>query len=70
MAWEVLMVKPDEFNSLVQYYKGQISDNAILKKAGRVAAEAHVLLRDSKVPDGMANVTCYLLPIFCAPGGT
>ena len=56
MAREVLMVKSDEFNSLVQYYKGKISDNAVLNKAGRVAAEAHVLLSDSDVPDGIANV--------------
>ena len=56
MAEEVMMVKPDEFNSLVQYYKGQMSGSALLNKAGRVAAEAHVLLRDSDVPDGIANV--------------
>ena len=55
MAQEVMMVKPDEFNNLVQYYKGQISDSALLNKAGRVAAEAHVLLANEKVPSGVTN---------------
>ena len=50
-----MMVKPDDFNNLVQYYKGQISDSALLNKAGRVAAEAHVLLANEKVPSGVTN---------------
>ena len=50
-----MMVKPDEFNNLVQYYKGQISDSALLNKAGRLAAEAHVLLANEKVPSGVTN---------------
>ena len=55
MALEVMMVKPDEFNNLVQCYKGQISDSALLNKAGRVAAEAHVLLANEKVPSRVTN---------------
>ena len=42
MAQEYLMVKPEEFNQLVQYYEGHISDGALLNKAGRTTAEDHV----------------------------
>ena len=41
MAEEYFMVKPEEFQQLVQYYKGQITDSALLNKAGRVAAKEH-----------------------------
>lgn len=50
------MVKPEEFNNLVQYYKGEISDNVLLNKAGRVAAETHLLLQD-KIPVGIKKRT-------------
>lgn len=55
MAQEVMMVKPEEFNRLVQYYKGEISDSALLNKAGRVAAETHLLLQDKTIPDAIVN---------------
>lgn len=55
MAQEVMMVNPEEFNKLVQYYKGEISDSALLNKAGRVAAETHFLLQDKTVPDAIVN---------------
>lgn len=56
MPQEVMMVKPEEFNNLVQYYKGEISDNVLLNKAGRVAAETHLLLQD-KIPVGIKKRT-------------
>ena len=55
MAQELMMVKPEEFNQLVQYYKGEISDTALLNKAGRIAAETLLLLQDKAIPDAIAN---------------
>ena len=55
MAEEYLMVKPKEFQRLVQYYKGQITDSALLNKAGRVTAEEHIIVNNPQVPDAIAN---------------
>ena len=55
MAQEYLMVKPEEFNQLVQYYEGHISDSALLNKAGRTTAEDHALLGVESVSDSIAN---------------
>ena len=49
-----MMVPTKEFDQLVQYYKGEITDNALLNKAGRLAAESHVILRDKSIPDSIA----------------
>ena len=49
-----MMVPTKEFDQLVQYYKGEITDNALLNKAGRLAAESHVILRDKWIPDSIA----------------
>ena len=54
MTEEVMMVPKKEFDQLVQYYKGEITDNALLNKAGRLAAESHVILRDKSIPDSIA----------------
>ena len=51
---EVMMVPVQEFNRLQAYYKGQITQSALLNKAGRLAAEEHVILNDSRIPDSMA----------------
>ena len=48
------MVPTKEFDQLVQYYKGEITDNALLNKAGRLAAESHLILRDKSIPDSIA----------------
>ena len=48
------MVPTKEFDQLVQYYKGEITDNALLNKAGRLAAESHVMLGDKSIPDSIA----------------
>jgi len=39
---------------LQDYYKGQITQNALLNKAGRLASEEHLILKDSRIPDSMA----------------
>ena len=54
MTEEVMMVATKEFDQLVQYYKGEITDNALLNKAGRLAAESHVILRNKSIPDSIA----------------
>ncbi len=48
------MIPTKEFDQLVPYYKGEITDNALLNKAGRLAAESHLLLNDKSIPDSMA----------------
>ena len=54
MTEEVMLVATKEFDQLVQYYKGEITDNALLNKAGRLAAESHVILRNKSIPDSIA----------------
>ena len=45
-----MMIKPDEFRTLVDYYKGKISESTLLDKAARVAAEAQILIDDPNTP--------------------
>ena len=40
MTDDVLMVPTKEFNQLVQYNQGDITDNALSNKAGRLTAES------------------------------
>ena len=54
MTDEVMMVPVQEFNRLKSYYKGQMTENALLDKAGRLAAEEHLILKDKRIPDSMA----------------
>ena len=61
MAEEYLMVKPEEFQQLIQYYKGQITDSALLNKAGRVAAKEHIIVNNPKVPDAIANQQTWII---------
>ena len=48
------MVPTKEFERLQDYYKGQISQSALLNKAGRLAAEKHLILSNPKIPDATA----------------
>ena len=54
MTEEVMMVPVSEFKRLQDYYKGQISQSALLNKAGRLAAEKQLILGNPTIPDGMA----------------
>ena len=54
MTDEVKMVPVQEFNRLKDFYKGQMTENALLDKAGRSAAEEHLILKDKRIPDSMA----------------
>ena len=54
MTEEVMMVPTQEFERLQDYYKGQISQSALLNKAGRLAAEKNLILSNRKIPDASA----------------
>ena len=49
-----MMVPVQEFKQLQNYYKGQITESALLNKAGRLAAEQHLILKDKRIPDSLA----------------
>ena len=51
---EVMMVPVHEFNRLQDYYKGKITQSALLSKAGRLAAEEDLILKDKRIPASMA----------------
>ena len=51
---EVMMVPVQEFNRLQDYYKGKITQSALLSKAGRLAAEEDLILKDKRIPASMA----------------
>ena len=51
---EVMMIPSQEWQQLKDYYKGTITQNALLEKAGRLGAEEHVILADKSIPDSMA----------------
>ena len=54
MTNEVMMIPTQEFERLQDFYKGQITQSALLNKAGRLAAEKHLILKYRKIPDAMA----------------
>ena len=54
MTEEVMMVPTQEFERLQDYYKGQISQSALLNKAGRLTAEKHLILSNPQIPDATA----------------
>ena len=47
------MVPVQEFTRLQEYYKRQMTENAFLNKAGRLAAKEHLILNDKRIPDSM-----------------
>ena len=49
-----MMIPTQEFERLQDFYKGQITQSALLNKAGRLAAEKHLILKNRKIPDGLA----------------
>ena len=54
MTEEVMMIPRQEFERLQDYYKGKITQSALLNKAGRLAAEKHMILKNPKIPSTMA----------------
>ena len=49
------MIPLKELDQLVQYYKGELTENALLKKAANLAAQKHVLLANPKLPASIVN---------------
>ena len=49
-----MMIPRQEFERLQDYYKGKITQSALLNKAGRLAAEKHMILRNPKIPSDTA----------------
>ena len=53
-----MMVPVNELKQLENYYKGQITENALLNKAGRLAAKQHLILIDKSIAPSIAvNMT-------------
>ena len=42
-------------DQLIQYYKGELTENALLNKAATLAAKQHVLLVDPQLPTAIVN---------------
>ena len=51
---EVMMVPVNELKQLENYYKGQITESALLNKAGRLAAEQQLIFNDKSIPPSVA----------------
>ena len=49
------MIPQKELDQLVQYYKGELTENALLNKAAHLAAQKHVLLADPQLPASIVN---------------
>ena len=49
------MIPQKELDQLIQYYKGELTENALLNKAARLAAKKDVLLADSQLPPALIN---------------
>ena len=54
MAKEMMMVPATDYNNFVNYYKGRLTESALLNKAGRLAAERQLTLENKKVPTSVA----------------
>ena len=54
MSNEVMMIPTREFERLQDFFKGQISQSALLNKASRLAAEKHLILKNPKIPNATA----------------
>ena len=44
-----MVIKPDQFRTLVDYYKGNITESSLLNRAARVAAEVRLLIEDPNI---------------------
>ena len=60
---EVYMIPQKELDQLVQYYKGELTENALLNKAATLAAQKHVLLSQPNLSASIVNAKTK--PISC-----
>ena len=49
------MIPHQDLEQLIQYYKGELTENALLNKAATLAAKKHVLLADPQLPPALVN---------------
>ena len=49
------MIPHQDLEQLVQYYKGELTENALLNKAAKLAAQKHVLLANPQLPPAVVN---------------
>ena len=49
-----MMIPTQKFELLQDLYKGQITQSALLNKAGQLAAEKHLILRNPRIPNATA----------------
>ena len=49
------MIPHKDLEQLVQYYKGELTENALLNKAAKLAAQKHVLLANPELPPALVN---------------
>ena len=49
------MIPHQDLEQLIQYYKGELTENALLNKAATLASKKHVLLADPQLPPALVN---------------
>ena len=49
------MIPQKALDQLIQYYKEELTENALLNKAVTLAAHKHVLFADSQLPPALVN---------------
>ena len=49
------MIPHKDLEQLIQYYKGELTENALLNKAATLAAKKHVLLANPPFPPALVN---------------
>ena len=49
------MIPHQDLQQLIQYYKGELTENALLNKAATLAAKKHVLLANPQLPPALVN---------------
>ena len=49
------MIPQKDLKQLIQYYKGELTENALLNKAATLAAKKHVLLANPELPPALVN---------------
>ena len=52
---EAYMIPHQDLEQLIQYYKGELTENALLNKAATLAAKKHVLLANPQLPPALVN---------------
>ena len=49
------MIPQKELDQLIQYYKGELTENALLNKAATLASKKHLLLADPQLPPALVK---------------